>query len=164
MIPPWSQACIYWKKSVIWRHDFQPSIFSMIVSLFHGSTLSDPYVKDTVFISQHFLQPSIITNCQWLIREKPFIWGKPSQLCSFKSACLFHRTSCSNFCLKSTVSSAQKPLQQSLFILTISQQQLQLFISHSKFFKEQLQTLALVRVPFRTVTFPRELVAHSEYL
>ena len=76
----WFQACISWKKSVIWWHHFQPSICSMIWSLFHGSTWSDPYVKDTVFISQHLLQQSIITSGLWLIREKlkgMFFWGKP---------------------------------------------------------------------------------------
>ena len=38
----------------------------MVVSLFHGSTRSDSSVKDTVFVSQHFLQLSIGL---WLIRE-----------------------------------------------------------------------------------------------
>ena len=42
----------------------------MIVSLFHGSTWSNPHVKEIVFISQYFLQPSIIINGQRLIREK----------------------------------------------------------------------------------------------
>ena len=68
--PPWFQACIYWKKFVSWRHHFQPSIFSMIVSLFHGSTWRNPHVKETVFISQHFLQPSIRISGMWLNREK----------------------------------------------------------------------------------------------
>ena len=45
------QACIYWKNFVIWRHHFQPSIFSMIVSLFHGSTWSNPHVKETVYFT-----------------------------------------------------------------------------------------------------------------
>ena len=58
------------KRFVIWRHHLQPSIFSMIVSLFHGSTWSNPHVKETVFISQYFLQPSIIINGLRLIREK----------------------------------------------------------------------------------------------
>ena len=70
IVPPWFQACIYWKKFVSWRHHFQPAIFSMIVSLFHRSTWRNPYVKETVFISQHFLQPSIIISGLWLIREK----------------------------------------------------------------------------------------------
>ena len=63
LIPPWFQACIYWKKFVIWRHHLQPSIFSMIVSLLHGS---NPHVKETVFISQS----SIIIVGLRLIREK----------------------------------------------------------------------------------------------
>ena len=70
LIPPWFQACIYWKKFVIRRHHLQPSIFSMIVSLFHCSTWSNPHVNKTVFISQYFLQPSIIINGLRLIREK----------------------------------------------------------------------------------------------
>ena len=34
----------------------------MIVSIFHGSAWSDPYVKGTVFILQDLLQPSIMTS------------------------------------------------------------------------------------------------------
>ena len=60
--PSWFQACIYWKKFVSWWHHFHSSIFSMIVSLFHGSTGRNPHVKESVFISQHFLQPSIIIS------------------------------------------------------------------------------------------------------
>ena len=44
MIPPWFQECIYWKKSVVWQYQLQPSICSMVVSLFNGSTWN--YVKD----------------------------------------------------------------------------------------------------------------------
>ena len=51
-------------------------------------------VKDTVFISQHLLQPSIITS--------GFISGKPLWPCSFKGTYFFHGTSCNNSCLKST--------------------------------------------------------------
>ena len=100
---------IYWKKSVIWRHHFLPYIFSKIMSFFYGSVWSDPYIKNTMFISQHLLQPSITTSCMWLIREKlksMFISGKPLWPCSFKDTYLFHRTSCNNFCLKSTVLNA----------------------------------------------------------
>ena len=42
----------------------------MIVSLFHGSTWSNPQAKETVFIAQYFLQPSIIINGLRSIREK----------------------------------------------------------------------------------------------
>ena len=51
----------------------------MVMSLFHKSTQNDPYVKDTVFISQHFLQSSIITSDLWLIQGNlkfTFIWEK----------------------------------------------------------------------------------------
>ena len=64
IITPWFQACII----VSWRHHFQPSIFSMIVSLFHGSTWRNPHVDEIVFISHYFLQPSITTSGLWLIR------------------------------------------------------------------------------------------------
>ena len=61
LIRPWFQA---------WRHHLQLSIFSMIVSLFYGSTWSNPHAKETVFISKYFLQRSIIINGLRLIREK----------------------------------------------------------------------------------------------
>ena len=41
----------------------------MEASLFHRCTWSDPYFKDTVFISQHLLRPFIIRNGPWLIQE-----------------------------------------------------------------------------------------------
>ena len=116
MIPPWFQTCIHWTKSVIWWHSFLPSIFSMVVLFFHGSAWSDPYVKDTLFISQHMLQPSVITSGLWLILEKlkgVFISAKTLWPCFFKGSHLFHRTSCNNFCLKSTVLNALKHLQRS---------------------------------------------------
>ena len=34
MIPPWFRECIYWMKSVIWRHLLEPLTFSIIVLLF----------------------------------------------------------------------------------------------------------------------------------
>ena len=67
MIPPWFQECIYWMKSVIWRHLLEPFIFYIIVLLFQGSTWSDPYVKDAMSISPHLLQTSILLQavCGW---------------------------------------------------------------------------------------------------
>ena len=47
-------------KSVIWRHLLEPFIFTITVLLFQGNTWSDPFVKDTVSISQNLLQPSIL--------------------------------------------------------------------------------------------------------
>ena len=116
MIPPWFQACIYWNKSFRWQHHFLPSIFSMIVSFFHMNAWGNPYVRITLFISQHLLQPSIIISGLWLIREKlksMFISAKTLLSCSFKGTYLFHRTSCNNFCLWSTVLNAEKHLQRS---------------------------------------------------
>ena len=135
--------------------------FLMVVPLFYGSTWSNPFVKDTVFISQHFLQPSIITSGLWLIQENVkgvFIWEKP--YC--RPAFLFHRTTCRNFCLKSTVLNAQRHLQPSHFNLAISQQQLQLSI-RVNFLEEQLYTFALARAIFGIATFSKELAFRSTY-
>ena len=70
IIPPWFQAYIYWKKFLSWRYHFLPSIFSVIMLLFHRSTWRNSHAKETVFISLHFLQPSIKISGLWLIREK----------------------------------------------------------------------------------------------
>ena len=103
IIPPWFQACIYPKKFLSWWHHFQPSIFSIIVPLFQGSTWRNPHVKETVFISQPFVQPSIIIEavCGWFEKKlkSMFISGKPLWPCSFKGAYLFHRTSCNKYCI-----------------------------------------------------------------
>ena len=59
----------------------------------------------------------VVASGLWLIKEHlndmpyMFIWGKLLQPCSFKGACLFHRTSCTNICLKTTVLNALKYLQ-----------------------------------------------------
>ena len=117
MIALWFQACIYWKIVLFLTASVTVIYFSMVLSVFHGSTWSDPYVKGTVFISQHLLQPSITTNDFCLIRANMsgimFIWGKPLQPCSFKGNYLIHRARSSNFCLKSTVLNARKLLQPS---------------------------------------------------
>ena len=60
---------------------------------------------------------------------------------SFKAVYLFHRTSCSNFCLKSAVLNARKHLHQSHFNLTILQQQFTI-----NFLEEQLHPFALARL------------------
>ena len=86
-MPPRFQACIYWRKSVNWRHQLQPSIFSMVMSLFHGSTWSNPYVKDTVFISQHFLQSSKVRIYSKELVSMIFVW---------KVMCLMHESTCSH--------------------------------------------------------------------
>ena len=55
-----------------------------------------------------------------------------------KGSYLFHRASCSNFCLKSTVLNVRKHLRPFNFNFTISQQQLRLFIRYSKFFNRAI--------------------------
>ena len=85
IIPPWFQACIYWKKFVIWRHHLQPSIFSMIVSLFHRSTWSSPQVNETViilFATIHYNKRSAVDSRK--------IWR----------VCLFEENHCSPAVLK----------------------------------------------------------------
>ena len=116
IIPPWFQECIYWKKFVSWRHHFQPSNFSMIVSLFHGSTRRNPHVKEILLISQYFLPPSIIISSLWLIREKDedyVYFRKTIVALLFRGIYSFHWTSCNNFfkkyCVKCTKVLAEIP-------------------------------------------------------
>ena len=83
------------KRSVILRHQSQLSIFSVVVSLCHGSTWSDSYFKDT-FISRHFLQRPIISSgwfCGWF--EK--IWR----------VCLLEESCCTPTLLKVPIYSAK---------------------------------------------------------
>ena len=118
MISPWFQACIYWKKSVIWRHQSKPSISPLVVSLFHGSPLSDPYVKDTVFISQIFLLPSIITSGSliWENLKDVFIWGKSLQPCCLKGVYFFHKSSWITFVWKVLCQMHERTCSQPILI------------------------------------------------
>ena len=108
-----------------------------------------------MFILQHLLQPSIITNGLCLIRENlkgMLIGRKPLYPCFFKGAYLFRRTSCSNFCLKSTVLNARKHFPiLSFFNLTIPQQQLQLFIKYSKLFRRVTVDICTCKGDFRSI-------------
>ena len=75
MIPPWIQPCIYWKKSVKWRHHFLLSIFSMKCHFLMGAleaihmsrTLSgvvaaihsfSGYTQQMIFDSSYLLRPA----------------------------------------------------------------------------------------------------------
>ena len=83
-----------------------------------------------------------------------FIGRNPLQPCFLKDAYLIHRTSCSNFCLKSTVINTRKHFPiLSFFNLTISQQQLQLFIKYSKFFRKATADICTCRGDFRSIYF-----------
>ena len=114
MIASWFQECIYWMKSVIWRHPLERFIFSVIVLLFHGKHLKRFICQGhCVYFATLVATIHIITSGLWLIRKKMnmFFWGKLLYSCSFKGAYLFYRTSCSNICLKSAVLNARKYVQ-----------------------------------------------------
>ena len=74
----------------------------------------------------------------------------------------FHRTSCSNFCWKSTVINAQKHLRPFSFNFTISQQQLRLFIRYSKCFNRPI-VHCTCKDDFRNSYFSKELLFGSIY-
>ena len=62
IIPLWFKACIYW-KFFSWRHHFQPYIFSVIASLFHGSAWRNPNCVffTTLFAAIHYQPlPSVV--------------------------------------------------------------------------------------------------------
>ena len=119
-IPPWFQACIYWKKS--WRHHFHPFIF----------------FYDSVIISREHLKKSTWQgNCVYLIKRFATIhYNKRFVVDSRKSwrVCLFQKSHCALallkvpiyfaelvaiiFCfLKSTVLNVQKYLQRSHYFM-----------------------------------------------
>ena len=133
------------------KEKLQPLILSNLLCFCrNGSTRSDPYVKDTVFISQHLLQPSTThplyqAVCGWF--EKKL------------SACLFEENHCSPALLKVPIYSTElvaiiffgkccvkctKALTEIPFFhgkclkLTVSQQQLQLFSKYSKYFRRAI--------------------------
>ena len=117
MKPPSFKECIYWMKFFIWRHLLHSSIFSLVVSSFHWSNWSNPYVKDTVFIYLYcvyiFIYLYILYyNKQSMADSRKVEWyvylRKAIITLSFKGVKLFYRTSCSNICLKSTVLNARK--------------------------------------------------------
>ena len=70
------------------------------------------------------------------------------QLCYFKGNYLFHRTSCNNFCLESAVLNVSNHFQPFNFRLAILQQQLQLFIKHSKFFRRAIVDICTCKGDF----------------
>ena len=131
LIPPWFQACIYWKKFVIWRHHIQPSIFSMTVSLFHCSTWSNLHVKETVFISQYFLQPSIIINGLRLIREKveEYVYLMKTIVALLFSRWLFNLQNKLQWFLFENLLNAQKHLRRSHFFMAYQHSEITVIFS-----------------------------------
>ena len=97
----------YIEKSPLYDNIISCHPFFLWYCRFFTRELEAIHMSRRLFISQHLLQPTIITS--GLIREKSksmFISGKPLRPCFFKGTYLFHRTNCNNFCLKSTVSNA----------------------------------------------------------
>ena len=86
-----------------------------------------------------------------------------------EGAYLFHRTSCSSFCLKSFVFNGRKALAAIPFFygecvnLTISQHQLQLFIKYSKSFRRAFVDIWTGKGGLGTATFSKELFVWSTY-
>ena len=86
-----------------------------------------------------------------------------------EGAYLFHRTSCSSFCLKSFVFNGRKALVAIPFFygecvnLTISQHQLQLFINYSKSFRRAFVDIWTCKGGLGTATFSKELFVWSTY-
>ena len=121
MTPPWFQTYLL-KEIYYLTHQLQTFIFfcgSAIISWNHFKR--SIYQKHCVYF--HLLQPSIITSGLWFIRQSLksiIIWEKILRSCSFTGAYLFQRTSCSNFCLKSTVLNVWKHLQLShIFMVNV---------------------------------------------
>ena len=97
MIPPWFQECIYWMKSVIWRHLMEAFIFS-------AGALETIHMSRTLLsILQLLLQPSILLQavCGWF--EKNWM------------ICLFEESYCSPALLLRCLFIPQNYLQWYLF-------------------------------------------------
>ena len=161
MIPPWFQACIYWKMSVMWRHHFQPSIFSIIESLFDGSPWSDPYVKETMFISQHLLQPSLQQAvCRWFKKIwKVYLFEENNYGPALLKVPLYSTEQVAVIFVWKLLFKCTKALAAIPFFhgecvnLTISQQQLQLFIKYSKYFRRTIVDICTYKGYFRNIFF-----------
>ena len=109
MIPPSSQE-LYWMKFIIWRHLLEPFFYnSVIISQEHLN--QSICVYHCVYLTSLVSTIDIITSALSLIGKKlndMCICRKP---CSFKGPYSFHKTSCSNICLKIAVLNVQKYLQ-----------------------------------------------------
>ena len=104
MIPSWFQAYIYWKQIVIWWHHFRASIFSTTMLLFHRSTWSDSYVKDTVYFTTPVATFHYNKRCVDSRKIEGYVYLRKTIAALLIYRCLFiPHTSCLNFCLKSTV-------------------------------------------------------------
>ena len=107
------------KGYIVTNYDivFAEGMYLLIVCLLMTSIVAIHFFYGTVIILKncHYLEQSIISS--GLSFEKQ-IWENQLQFCFFKWACLFHRTSCSNFCLKGALLNAEKQLQPSIVNFT----------------------------------------------
>ena len=72
MIRPWFRECIYWMKSVIWRHLLQPSNFCMVVfsqKYLKRSICQGHCVYFTKLAAMHFLCDGVIISQEHLKRS-----------------------------------------------------------------------------------------------
>ena len=167
MIPPWFQECIYWMKSVIWRHLMEAFIFS-------AGALETIHMSRTLLsILQLLLQPSILLQavCGWF--EKNWM------------ICLFEESYCSPALLLRCLFIPQNYLQWYLFEkccakctkelvatplfvgecvnLQFHNSNCSYSLSVVNFSEEHLQTFAFARVTFGTTTFSKELLFQNNY-
>ena len=82
---------IYIERSVVWQNQLKLSIFTMIVSSFHGSNWSDPYVKET-FCSHPLQQMAVVDSISFEV---------------FNKVCVFEKSHCSPALLKVPIYSTE---------------------------------------------------------
>ena len=101
-----------------------------------------------------------------------FISGKPLQPCPFKDPYLFHRTSRSNICLKSSLLNTQKYLKPPHFLLVnalvCSFTTAELFTKYIKFFRGAIVDICSCKGEFaicscELLLSPKELLFRSTY-
>ena len=102
------------RKPVIWQYQLQPPIFSMLLSLFHWSTWSDPLCQGhciyftTLIALIHYNKRSVDDSRKL---EGYCIYLRKAIVV------LLLRTNCSNFCWKCTVLSTQKHFRRMWYVL-----------------------------------------------
>ena len=162
MIPPWSQACIYWKKSVIWRHHFH---------FFYDSVIFSPErLKRSICQGHCVYFTALVTTIRYNKRSgvdsrkiEEYVSGKP-----------FQENHCGPALLKVPIYSTKlvaiplfkkyrvkclKALTDIPFFhgecvnLTISQQRLQIFIKYRKCFRRTSVDISAFKGEFRKSYF-----------
>ena len=141
-------AKTYYKSGLLFHYILGQIYYNLgqLLQIGAGITYWDNYYK-LVHNSNHPLYKSVVES------------RKFEGYCSFKGAYFFHRTSCSNFCSKSTELNTRKHLRPFLFFhdrcahLTISEQQFQLLIKYSKLFRRAIVDICCYDGDFRKSYF-----------